>query len=40
MFARIGPALVAHYNVLFGDCQHLIALNGGVFEKTGDRVSG
>lgn len=35
LFARMGLTVVAHYNVLFEDCQHLIALNGSAFEKTG-----
>jgi hypothetical protein len=31
----MGFTVVAHYNVLFEDCQHLIALNGNAFEKAG-----
>ncbi len=33
MFERLGLTVIAHYNVLFEDCQHMIALNGKVFEK-------
>jgi hypothetical protein len=33
MFERLGLTVIAHYNILFEDCQHMIALNGKSFEK-------